>query len=327
MNGEQAAAAPAADSPSIEQRAAAIFGDATAQQPPKQKQPPQAPQQAAEQGNDEQTDQAPNPEDATSDAPPDGESESTAPQFEEVEYEGELYQVPPKLKEAIIRQADYTKKTQAVAEKERLIAHREQQLRTAELNRSFQESVQPQLAELAQIDSQLSQYDKVDWRAIPADERTLHMLEMQRLEKVRDAKQREIEGKKAEHSQKFQEQMAQLQAEAVKVLKGRIPNWSDNTAKEVRDWAIGNGFTSEEVSSIYDPRHAEVLWKAAQYDKARNSAKPAVSQAKAAKPSSSNPMPQQVKDKLNFRKALAKVPPNSPERRRLVEDRAAQLFK
>lgn len=311
MNGEQAAAAPAADSPSIEQRAAAIFGDVPAKQP----------KQAAE---PEQTDQAPTPENATNEVPQ-GE-DPTAPQYEEVEYEGELYQVPPKLKDAIIRQSDYTKKTQEVAEQRKLVEHQQAQMRAAAINMEFQKTITPDLHEIAQIEAQLAQYDKVNWREIAADDRTLHMLEMQRLEKLHAEKLKGVESKRAEHGQKLNEHLSKLQSEAAALLKSRIPGWGEETAKSVRDWALSSGFTQDEISSIHDPRHAEVLWKASQYDKARSNAKPAVQQAKAAKPTSSNPMPQQVKDKLAFHKQLSKTQPGSSERRRVVEDRAAKIF-
>jgi hypothetical protein len=320
MNSEQAAAPSAADSPTLEQRAASIFGDAPKPQPKPQ---PQQVRQAVQ--PDEQTDQAPTPEDATNESPQ-GE-DSTAPSFEEVEYEGELYQVPPKLKEAIIRQSDYTKKTQEVAETRKLIEHQQSQLRVAQQQAAFEKEVSPQLNEISRIDAQLAQYDQLNWRELDAENRTLHMLEMQRLEKLKAAKENEINGKRQEHSQKLNEQLRKLQAEANDVLKARIPGWSDTVAKEVGKWAVDNGFTQDEVSSIYDPRHAEVLWKAAQYDKARKGAQPAVAAARAAKPTSSNPMPQHVKQKLAFRKELSKTQQGSPERRKLIESRAADIFK
>jgi hypothetical protein len=306
-------AAPQADSPTLEQRAASIFGDAPKPQPKQMRAEP------------EQTDQAPAMEDATNESPQ-GE-DSTAPQFEEVEYEGELYQVPPKLKEAVIRQSDYTKKTQEVAEQRKLVEHQQSQLRVMQEQANFEKAVAPQLSEINRIDAQLAQYDQLNWRELDAENRTLHMLEMQRLEKLKAVKENEIKGKQQEHSQKLNEQMRKLQAEANDVLKTRVPGWNESVAKEVGKWAVDNGFTQEEVSNIYDPRHAEVLWKAAQYDKARNGAKPSVAQAKAAKPTSSNPMPQHVKDKLNFRKELGKTQQGTPERRKLLERQAANIFK
>lgn len=309
--------APAVDSPSIEQRAAAIFGDAPQAKPPAPKAEPEA------KAEPEQPDQPPEHLEATND---ESKDEPSAPEFEEIEVDGELYQIPPKLKPALQRYSDYTKKTQEVAEQRKLVEHQQAQLRAAAMNQEFQQAIAPQLHEIAQIESQLAQYDKVNWREIPADDRTLHMLEMQRLEKLHAEKVKGIESKRSEHQQKFNEQLQKLQSEAAAVLKSRIPGWGDETAKGVREWALSNGFTQDEISSIHDPRHAEVLWKASQYDKARSNAKPAVQQAKAAKPTSSNPMPQQVKDKLAFHKQLNKTQPGTPERRRVVEDRAAKIF-
>jgi hypothetical protein len=304
---EQAAIA---DSPIESRAAAALFGD-----------PKPIPKQVEQPVVEEQTDQVPEDQSATSEA-----QAETAPEFEEVEYEGEKYQVPPKLKEAIIRQSDYTKKTQEVAEVRKLLDHKSQQFKTVELEREFGKSIEPEMSEIRDLDNQLSLYEKANWREIPADERTLHMLEMQKLEKLRAAKVGEIEQKRQQFNSKFQEQVRGLQEQAKKLLKERIPQWSEATAKETRDWAISNGFTEEEVSSIHDPRHAEVLWKAYQYDLAKQSAKPAIAQAKAAKVGSSNPMPQAVKDKLSFNRALKQSAPGSVEQTKLIEQRVGSLF-
>jgi hypothetical protein len=306
---EQAAIA---DSPIEDRVSAALFGEP--------KKPVQKPVEAQQSQQEGQTDE-PITEEATSEA----EAE-TAPQFEEVEYDGEKYQVPPKLKEAIIRQSDYTKKTQEVAEERKLVKHQLEQIRVASLQKEFTKAVEPELKEIYTIDQQLAQYDQVNWREIPAEDRSLHMLEMQRLEKLKAAKLGEVEQKRVQFDAKYQEQVRELQSNAQKLLKDRIPQWSETTAKETRDWAISNGFTDEEINSIHDPRHAEVLWKAAQYDKARKSAQPSVAQAKAAKVGSTNPMPQDVRNKLNFRKAVAKTENDPRARKQVVEDRIASIF-
>jgi hypothetical protein len=44
------------------------------------------------------------------------------------------------------------------------------------------------------------------------------------------------------------------------------------------------------------------------------------------KTTSAKPMPQQTKEYLNYRKALAKTPEGSPERRKVVEGRIASIF-
>ena len=307
---EQAAIA---DSPIESRAAAALFGDP---KPIPKQVPVQAPVV------EEQTDQVPEQPEATSEAEVPAE---TAPEFEEVEYEGEKYQVPPKLKEAIIRQSDYTKKTQEVAEQRKLLSHAREQIEVASLQNQFSKSVEPELNEIRQLDSQLSAYENVNWREIPAEDRTLHMLEMQRLEKARAAKLGEIEMKRQQFDGAFKEHVKRLQSEAKKLLKERIPHWSEQTEKETRDWALSNGLTEEEVNSISDPRHAEILWKASQFDKVKQTAKPAIAQAKAAKVSGTNPMPQAVREKLAFNKAL-KAATDPVSQARLVEQRVGSLF-
>ena len=307
---EQAALA---DSPIESRAAAALFGDP---KPIPKQVPVQAPVV------DEQPDQVPEQPEAISEAEVPAE---TAPEFEEVEYNGKTYQVPPELKEAVIRQEDYTRKTQDLAQVRKLLEHSNEQIKVASLQNQFSKSVEPELNEIRQLDSQLSAYENVNWREIPAEDRTLHMLEMQRLEKARAAKLGEIELKRQQFDGNFKEQVKKLQAEAKKLLKERIPNWSEQTEKETRDWALSNGFTEDEINSIHDPRHAEILWKASQFDKVKLTAKPAVAQAKAAKVSGTNPMPQAVRDKLAFNKAL-KAATDPVSQARLVEQRVGSLF-
>jgi hypothetical protein len=275
----------------------------------------------------QQTDQVPAEPAATSEtgeaeAPP----ESTAPTFEEVEYEGETYQVPPKLKEAIIRHSDYTKKTTEVAEAKKLLEHQQAQMRLANVQQEFEQSIAAERQQITMYDWAISERSKANWAQMSTDEIVRAKLELDQLKEQKSGLESEIGKKQQQHLTKFQEQVKAAQKQAGELLKQRIPGWSDTTAKETRDWALSNGFTNDELSSIHDPRHAEVLWKASQYDKARKSAQPAVQQAKAAKVSSANPMPPDVRDKLNFRNAVKRTEGKPQERKAAVEQRIAGIF-
>ena len=63
-----------------------------------------------------------------------------------------------------------------------------------------------------------------------------------------------------------------------------------------------------------------------QWRKLQSKAKPTVEQAKTVKTTSAKPMPPATKDYLNYRKALSKAAPNSPERKKIVEGRIASIF-
>lgn len=330
MQTSEQAGAPAPDSRSIESR----IGDWLSS-PSKPAQKSQGIQLEQRQPNtvkdnviaDQQPDQVPEPTEATStEGEPQDEPEATAPAFEEVEYEGETYQVPPKLKEAIIRHSDYTKKTQEVANERKLIEQQQAQMRVAQLQSQFEQTVATERQQIQMLDYLLAERSKANWAQMSTDEIVRAKLELDGFKEQRAALEGEIGKKQQAHMAEFQKAVRTAQEQAAATLKQRIPQWSEATAKETRDWALSNGFTSEEVASIYDPRHAEVLWKASQYDKARSSAQPAVAAAKAAKVGSSNPMPQSVRDKLSFRKAVAKTEGNPHERRNLVEQRIAGIF-
>jgi hypothetical protein len=268
-------------------------------------------------------DQVPEQPEATSETP---EGESTVPAFEEVEYEGKTYQVPPELKEAVIRQSDYTKKTQELSEQRQLVEHQQAQMRLAAMQQQFEQSVSTERQQLSMLDYLIGERSKANWAQMSTDELMRSRLEIDQLKEQKAGIEAEIGKKQEQHFAQLQEQVKAAQAKANELLKQRIPQWSEATKNEVRDWALANGFTKEEVSSIHDPRHAEVLWKASQYDKARKSAQPAVAAAKAAKVSGSNPMPAEVREKLNFRKAVAKTEGNAQERRAVVEQRITSIF-
>ena len=82
---------------------------------------------------------------------------------EEIDYEGEKYKVPAKLKEAFLRQADYTRKTQEVAEQKRDI---ERQAAEVQQRAQFNQQHVQDVAKVMAIDEQLAKYQGLDWNAI-----------------------------------------------------------------------------------------------------------------------------------------------------------------
>jgi hypothetical protein len=289
---------------SVEQRAASLFG-----QPEK---PQQQPQQ--EQGDQQE-------------APIEGQ-EQQAPEFEEVEYEGERFQVPPKLKKGLMLNKDYTQKTQEHAERVKMFELREQELKLAAEQKAFTESVSQDLDQIRLIDAYLA--EQVDWNSLGVEELIRKRAEREQVQERRSRLQAELSRKEGEFRNSLQGQYEELHTKTREVLAKKIPGWNAEVEKDVRDWALSQGFTAQEVSAIRNPVHAETLYKARQYDKLVAQGKTAAQQASQAapmaKPGSVNPMPQAVKDQLNFRKALSKTAHGSAEQQRLVTQRAGALF-
>lgn len=104
------------------------------------------------------------------DNPEGEETEGLEPEDEEIEYDGEKYRVPPKLKEAltsgVLRQDDYTKKTQTLAEQRREVEARQQALEAdrvqqAEVVKALREDV----VKVGTLEGQFATFKDVDWRA------------------------------------------------------------------------------------------------------------------------------------------------------------------
>jgi len=86
--------------------------------------------------------------------------QSHADDTDEVEHDGQKYRVPKALKGAFLMHADYTRKTQEVAEQRRALDERQSTIgQQAQL---LQEHAQD-ISRLIALNDQLAQFDKVEW--------------------------------------------------------------------------------------------------------------------------------------------------------------------
>lgn len=251
---------------------------------------------------------------------PDREPDVEGDGLEEVEYDGETFRVPTKLKEAIIHKADYTQKTQAVAEKQRNIELQSEQIRIHNLEREFNQTISEPLNSLNLIESRTKLLLN-NWEKLSAEEKQ----EILYLDKQKEAFSREIESKRNEFNVGLQKSLAELRSKALETVKKAIPGWNETLAKEITEHAVSDGYTNQELSSITDPRHLKTLWKAREYDKLKAKAVATPAKVTQVKPGASNPMTPQVKDKLAFRKEMDKA--STPtQKARLIEERFAKQF-
>ena len=256
------------------------------------------------------------------------ETASEAPVEETFEFDlGEKkYVLPKELEKAVLQEKDYTQKSQQLAEQRRSLELAQQQIKLHQMGEQFQQSVAPEAQRVQMLDAFLEEYKKLDWSSMTTDDLVRKRLEMDQYKEAREGLKSEIDKKRQEFDANVRDEYQKFLVQAKETISKRIPNFSDATLKEIRDHAASDGYTSAEMDSISDPRHVLTLWKAQQYDKLRTSAAPSVSQAKTAKPGTSNPMPQAVKDKLAFRKAISKAQPGSSEYKAMINDRVAKLF-
>lgn len=296
---------PTADSGSLslEQRIENKFGGGP------QELPPDEPQEEVE---------------ATGEAP-EQEAEPTEETFELQDDDGAKYVLPKKLEKKFLQERDYTQKSQQLAEQRRAVEIQQQQFKQLELRQKFNENVAGEIKQLQMIDAVLEQ--PVNWQAMSTDEAFRHKIQLDDLRSQRDKLTQTVQAKYGEFQQQSQKQAQELQAKTLEALRQKVPNWDDKLAAQVTNHMREQGFTDADFESFNThPKYVLAAWKAMQYDQLQAKATATVQQAKTVKSTSSKPMPQQTKELLNYRKALSKAPQNSPERKRLLESRAASIF-
>jgi len=187
------------------------------------------------------------------------DTQEQAEELEEVDYSGKKYRIPKELKPAIMMQADYTRKTQEVAETRKALETRETEF-TQERERF--DAHRQDFANLAAIDAALQHRSNIDWRTYYDQdpvEAGKAFAEYQQLQSARGQVASKIEQDQRQAADEQQRKTATQLQEAERVLSKDIPNWGPETKAKIRDFAITQGITEQELSSLYDPRYVKLL--------------------------------------------------------------------
>jgi hypothetical protein len=204
----------------------------------------------------------------------------------QLDHQGQTYELPAALKGAVLRQADYTRKTQELAQHRRaLIAERQA---VAEQAQAVGQASGAQV-QLAALDHQLQSFRGVDWRAYAAqDPKGAQALwgRFQGMAQERAGLAQAL----AHHAERGQLQAAReaaaRMAETGRTLSRQIEGWSPELAGKLVDYAKGHGVSHEELAQMDDPRLWTVLHKAYQADCAgrQEGAASAAAKAQAVRP-------------------------------------------
>lgn len=269
-------------------------------------------------------DQGPEPDPTEPQAAiPEGEeaTEEVGDGFEEVEYEGSTYKVPAPLKEAIIQKADYTSKTQEVANARRNVELLQDAMKAAQAEQAFTGSIASELNQLAATEAR--QKDLIArWNTLSMEDKQ----EVYLLDKQMQSLQQGIDGKRQQFGHEQTRIANELKEKAKDVVRKSIPNFTDQLAKDIAEHAISEGYTKQEIDAIWDPRHAKTLYKAMQFDRLQKAAVKAPKPVAVVKPGASNPMPAQVKNDLSMRKAQ-KSASTSSDKAKVIQARLEASFR
>lgn len=183
------------------------------------------------------------------DDPDDGDDEGSseddsfdddADAIAQVEYEGRVYEVPAALKDALLRQADYTRKTMALAEQRRALA----------ADREALEQVQAMTAEelqasqrLQDIERHLDELAQHDWSAVdPNDPDLIELREMVGELAQEQMALHHLLGQHSEAKSLLEQQDAARAREETDAMMAReIRDWSPQRRQMLEGFAVALG--------------------------------------------------------------------------------------
>lgn len=175
------------------------------------------------------------------------------------EVEGETL-TAEELKLGYLRQSDYTKKTQAVAEQRKAFEAQSEQAE-ATMN-----------ALMSAAGADLSRFQNVDWEKAAIDSPEQYKQAKAAYEQAQSTYNLiKAQADQFQTQQQQQTEAAQKEAakESLTVLKTNIPNWNNDLYYKIGEYAQGLGVSGEEFNKVSDHRLITALWKAMQFDQAK----------------------------------------------------------
>ena len=280
---------------------------AAMESPAEQTEKPEEEQEVVEEATDEVIDESQEVEEESeeSDEVEDPTEESEDESQDEPEYvtegnieiDGESVSVE-EIKLGYMRQSDYTKKTQAVAE----------QRKAAEDQTATYESSLSALLTAAGAD--LSRFDNVNWEQAAVDNPDQYRQAKAMYEQTKQTHDF-IRAQANEHHQRSEKQQQAAAKESAKesltVLKSTIPNWNNDLYYSIGEYANSLGVTSEEFNETHDHRMITALYKAMKFDQAKSVTQKKVKANPTKTLSGKKAEPKDLGKKDNYRKSRERL--------------------
>jgi hypothetical protein len=198
---------------------------------------------------------------------PEGEEQPTLeapvePDIVEIEINGKKYNVPAELKDGYLMQADYTRKTQAVAEEDKAVKAR---IAEAETFYNVSQEVLEARATLINVDAQLKQYNEMNWQQLEDEDPVGAMSAWRHFQQLKEARGNIggfLDQQQNQMSEKAKLETANRLRETRKFAEEKIPGWSTEVDAKITEFAESKGFTRETLLNAYSPPVYEVLYLA-----------------------------------------------------------------
>lgn len=181
--------------------------------------------------------------------------------FEEIEWSGRTFRGPKGLKDGVLMHADYTRKTQATAERGRELDAREAQI--AQQAKATDEELGIR-ANLHHVNGELKRLESFDWNAyqamrredpLGADEAWQYV---QHLKGQKAEAERQLGDRQRARFEETQRETAK-RFEDTNTFKKTIPGWTPEMDSKIIDFAKSEGVTSEQLAGVMSPAVYKIL--------------------------------------------------------------------
>ena len=189
-----------------------------------------------------------------------------------IKVDGEEYEVGiDELKSGYQRQADYTRKSQALAEQRKETEKIQSERQQLEQERQMYANGLQMLQE--QQTAKLQDFDKVDWETMKEEDPYQYMLKKDEYrdaqERVNNAAQQQVLIQQEQQAAAQQARGEFIQQEYARLVAA-LPEWNDKDStikKDIQEYATSVGFKPEEINQLADHRSVLVIKKAMEFDK------------------------------------------------------------
>lgn len=192
-----------------------------------------------------------------------GEDGEDLPALETVEFNGVTYEVPAELAPAIMKNKDYTQKTQTLAEQTKAFEAQQEQFKI-ESQRSEEDFKLE--AQALSLKEQLEPYKDINWAIEQQNDPELaqeHYMRFQELERQKNRISDQQKERNEQRSQEAATSVVKRTEEAEQWALQNLPGWSPQMAQDLFNYATQQeGYTPEEFQKELSPRFLNLLSKA-----------------------------------------------------------------
>ena len=184
-----------------------------------------------------------------------GEGAEPEAEFVEIERNGKRYSVPKELHGELMMNADYTRKTQETAELRKTLQEREQQI--ADRSQATDDELQARAA-LMGLDSQLQQYNSLDWNRFQQEDPLGAQAEWMKFQQMKDARGQVagiLETAQKTRSEQMEQAIATRLQETAEYAQKNIKGWSHALDEKISDFAVKDlGFEPQQLRRALNPQ-------------------------------------------------------------------------